>query len=86
MDNKAYSKVPVKAGFWSKFKSFWLQPIVLELTPKEKKVFGEVHDFFNQEIYYEKGSLKLRKNPNDVVKANLQSNSELEDENIKISL
>ncbi len=60
-ENKVYSKVPVKVGFWQKFVDFWAQPITLELTPKEQKVFGEVHDFWNQEVAYENGGLHLRK-------------------------
>ena len=60
-DNKEYSKVPVKAGFWDGVKAFWLQPIVVELTPKQQKVFKEVHDFWNQEIHFENGSIVLRK-------------------------
>ena len=52
---KPYSKVPAKVGFWSSFKSFALQQIVVELTPYQKKVFKEVSDFWNQEIYFDKG-------------------------------
>lgn len=59
-NNQNYTKVPVKAGFWSSFKAFWLQPITLELTPYQKKVFQEVHDFWNQEVKLEEGSLVLR--------------------------
>ena len=59
-NNQNYSKVPVKAGFWSSFKAFWLQPITLELTPYQKKVFQEVHDFWNQEIRVEDGNVVLR--------------------------
>ena len=57
----AYAQVPVKTGFWNSFKNFWLQPIVLELTPYQKKVFQEVHDFWNQEIVVEHGEVHLRK-------------------------
>ena len=52
---KAYSKVPAKVSPWSSFKSFALYPIVLELTPYQQKVFNEVSDFWNQEIYFDKG-------------------------------
>ncbi len=64
--NKIYSKVPVKTGFWTSFKNFWLQPIVLELTPHQKKIFKEVHDFWNSEIHIENGNVVLRKNPDDI--------------------
>lgn len=60
-NNNVYSKVPVKAGFWDGVKTFWLQPIVVELTPKQAKVFKEVHEFWNQEIHFEKGSIVLKK-------------------------
>ena len=56
-----YTKVPVKSGFWQSFKAFWLQPVVLELTPYQKKVFKEVHDFWNQEIAVEDGNVILKK-------------------------
>ena len=59
--NAAYSKVPVKVGTWGNVKNFQLQPITDELTPKEKKVFKEIHDFWNQEIYVENGIVRLRK-------------------------
>lgn len=52
---KEYSKVPAKVGFWSSFKSFALHPIVVELSPYQQKVFKEVSNFWNQEIYFDKG-------------------------------
>ncbi len=54
-ESKEYTKVPAKVGMWSSFKSYWLQPIVVELTPYQKKIFKEVSDFWNQEVYYDKG-------------------------------
>ncbi len=59
--SSVYAQVPVKTGFWNSFKNFWLQPIVLELTPYQKRVFKEVHDFWNQEIVVEHGEVHLRK-------------------------
>lgn len=35
---------------WSKFKSFLFKEIKLELTPKQEKVFKEVHDFWHYDI------------------------------------
>ena len=52
---KSYSKVPAKVGFWSSFKTFALKPIVVELTPYQQKVFKEVSDFWNQEVYFDNG-------------------------------
>ncbi len=54
-ETKAYSKVPAKVSAWSSFKSFLFHEIVLELTPYQQKVFREVSDFWNQEVYFDKG-------------------------------
>ena len=54
-ESKVYSKVPAKLSPWTNFKNFLFQDIVLELTPYQKKVFKEVHDFWNQEIYFDNG-------------------------------
>lgn len=66
-----YSKeLPVKAGFWSKIKSFVVQKInsihgiKIELSPKGEKVLNEVHDFLFQEISF-KGFKKSLKNDNN---------------------
>lgn len=67
-ESKVYSKVPAKVTPWSSFKSFLFQDIVLELTPYQSKVFKEVHDFWNQEIYFDKG-FHLR--PRQVVAAKI---------------
>lgn len=68
-DNDA-KKLPVKAGFWTKIKSFLFQKIDLkqeiriELSPKEEKVLNEVHDFLFQEVSFKgfKKSIKNNKN------------------------
>ena len=54
-ESKEYTKVPAKVSMWSSFKSYWLKPIVVELTPYQQKIFKEVSNFWNQEIYYDKG-------------------------------
>ncbi len=52
--------LPVKRGFWSKFKAFWLQEIdwnkevKVELTPYQQKVENEINDFLHQEITWDK--------------------------------
>ena len=52
--------LPVKQGFWSKFKAFWLQDvdwnkeIVVELTPHQQKVENEINDFLHQDVTWEK--------------------------------
>ena len=53
-------ELPVKVGFWQKFKAFWLQDIdwnreiKVELTPKQQKVEDEINEFLHQEITWEK--------------------------------
>ena len=52
--------LPVKTGFWNKFKAFWLQEIdwnkeiKVELTPYQQKVEDEINEFLHQEITWEK--------------------------------
>ena len=53
-------ELPVKVGFWNKFKAFWLQDIdwnkeiKVELTPSQQKVEDEINEFLHQEITWEK--------------------------------
>lgn len=52
--------LPVKKGFWSSFKAFWLQDvdwnkeIKVELTPGQQKVEDEINEFLHQEITWQK--------------------------------
>ena len=52
--------LPVKKGFWQKFKAFWLQEIDwnqeirVELTPAQQKVEDEINEFLHQEITWDK--------------------------------
>lgn len=54
------NNLPIKNGFWNKFKSFWLQEIdwnkeiKVELTPYQQKVEDEINEFLHQEITWEK--------------------------------
>ena len=54
------NNLPVKVGFWTKFKAFWLQEIdwnkeiKVELTPYQQKVEDEVNEFLHQEITWKK--------------------------------
>ena len=60
------TNLPVKQGFWSKFKSFLFEGLGLnkeirvELSQKEEKVLTEVHDFLFQEISF-KGFMNILK-------------------------
>lgn len=64
-EEKIYSKVPAKVDTWTNLKKFAFQPVKVELTPYQQKVFKEVSDFWNQELYLESGELRLR--PRDSV-------------------
>lgn len=52
--------LPVKVGFWQKFKAFWLQEIdwnkeiKVVLTPYQQKIEDEINEFLHQEITWEK--------------------------------
>lgn len=76
-EEKIYSKVPAKVDTWTSFKNIALHPITVELTPYQKKVFQEVSDFWNQEIYLESGELRLR--PRD-------SAEEIDEPEVKVEL
>ena len=42
--------LPTKVSAWTKIKNFLFQEITVELTPKQEKVFQEVHDFWHQDV------------------------------------
>ena len=42
--------LPTKVSVWTKIKNFLCQDITVELTPKQEKVFKEVHDFWSYDI------------------------------------
>ncbi len=42
--------VPTKISAWTKIRNFLFQDITVTMTPKQEKVFQEVHDFWHQEI------------------------------------
>ena len=52
--------LPVKQGFWTKFKAFWFQEIdwnkeiKVELTPYQQKVEDEINEFLHQDVTWEK--------------------------------
>ena len=49
-NNEVRTEVPAEINTWTKIKNFLFQEVTFELTPKQEKVFQEVHDFWNQEI------------------------------------
>ena len=53
-DTWKHSALPVKVGFWAKFKEFLFQDIKVELTPKQQKVEDEINAFLFKEITFGK--------------------------------
>ena len=47
---EAGKTLPVNLSVWTKIKNFLFQEIKVELTPKQEKVFKEVHDFWTYDI------------------------------------
>ncbi len=47
------NQLPTKVGFWSKFKSFMLQEINVELTPTQQRVEDEINEFLHQEVTWQ---------------------------------
>ena len=47
---KEGAALPRKVDAWTKIKNVLFYEIKVELTPKQEKVFKEVHDFWHQEI------------------------------------
>lgn len=45
--------LPTKISFWSKFKSFLLQDIKVELTPYQQKIEDEINEFLHQEVTWQ---------------------------------
>ncbi len=42
--------LPAEVSIWTKVKNFLCQEITVTLTPKQQKVFQEVHDFWHQDV------------------------------------
>ena len=45
--------LPTKVSAWTKIKNFLFQEITVELTPKQEKIFQEVHDFWHQDVTWQ---------------------------------
>ena len=50
---KVGKELPIKPSIWTKVKNFLCQDITVELTPKQEKVFQEVHDFWHQDVTWQ---------------------------------
>ena len=46
------ANLPVKVGFWSKFKSVLFYEIKVELTPYQQKIEDEINEFLHQEVTF----------------------------------
>ena len=49
-ENGPKNELPSEVSIWTKIKNYLFQDIVVDLTPKQAKVFQEVHDFWHQEL------------------------------------
>ena len=52
-NNEVRTEVPAEINTWTKIKNFLFQEVTFELTPKQEKVFKEVHDFWHQELNHD---------------------------------
>ena len=52
-NNEVRTEVPAEINTWTKIKNFLFQKVTFELTPKQEKVFKEVHDFWHQELNHD---------------------------------
>ena len=52
-NNEVRTEVPAEINTWTKVKNFLFQEVTFELTPKQEKVFKEVHDFWHQELNHD---------------------------------
>ncbi len=49
LTNNAGNGLPAQINVWTKIKNFLFKEITVSLTPKQEKVFQEVHDFWHQD-------------------------------------
>lgn len=52
-NNEVRTEVPAEINTWTKIKNFLFQEVTFELTPKQEKIFKEVHDFWHQELNHD---------------------------------
>jgi len=48
--NVGSQALPAEISIWTKMKNFLFQEIQVTMTPKQEKVFQEVHDFWHQDV------------------------------------
>ena len=52
-NNEVRSVFKSDINTWTKIKIFLFQEVSFDLTPKQEKVFKEVHDFWHQELNHD---------------------------------
>ena len=50
LENNGANALPAEVSVWTKMKNFLFKEITVTMTPKQQKVFQEVHDFWHQDI------------------------------------
>ncbi len=50
LENNVANALPAEVSVWTKMKNFLFKEITVTMTPKQQKVFQEVHDFWHQDI------------------------------------
>ncbi len=50
-ENVVEQGLPAQISIWTKVKNFLFQDLTVTLTPKQEKVFQEVHDFWHQDVH-----------------------------------
>ena len=50
MENSVNNNLPSEISVWTKVRNFLFHDIKLDLTPKQEKVFQEVHDFGHKKL------------------------------------
>ena len=50
LENNGANALPAEVSIWTKMKNFLFKEITVTMTPKQQKVFQEVHDFWHQDI------------------------------------
>ena len=50
LENNGVNALPAEVSVWTKMKNFLFKEITVTMTPKQQKVFQEVHDFWHQDV------------------------------------
>ncbi len=50
LENYGANALPAEVSIWTKMKNFLFKEVTVTMTPKQQKVFQEVHDFWHQDV------------------------------------